>query len=117
MQNDILRKFLHKHVIMVDILFLQQNQHNELDANTNMDIDMNSHPAQNDDTCELQSKNDHKGRETETAMTEGNSSNEINPEHPAYKKKEEWISSGKFFMKVMKKKNIKDNGKPVTKNK
>ena len=47
--NDILCKFLHQHVIMVDMLFLQQNQCNELDDNTNMNMDMNAHSTQKED--------------------------------------------------------------------
>ena len=99
--NDILRKFLHQHVIMVDMLFLQQNQYNELDATTYMNMEMNLHPTQNEEVNETQSKKEHKGREKETAKMKGYS-----------KKTEEWISSGKFFTKNN---NSKDKGKQTQK--
>ena len=117
MCNDILHKILHQHVIIVDMLFLQQNPHNELEANTDMDMNMNMnlHPAQNDEVHEIHRKNEQKRRETVSNPVQNDDTHEVQRKND-YKgrDKEEWISSGKFCTKVMKK---KDNGKPVTKKK
>ena len=104
MQNDIMHRFLNQHVAMIDMLFFQYYQNNEVE----MDADMKSHPVSNGDMQE-----NHYEKETDIKK-DCESSKKINPERPACN--DEWISSGKFFKKVKKKDNEKNNSKPVAKN-
>ena len=72
-----------------------------------MEMDTKLHPASNGEVQPNYEK------ETDIEKKESESCKEINPERSAYD--EEWISSGKFFAKVRKKDNEKDNCKSVTK--
>ena len=104
MQNDIMHRFLNQCVTMIDMLFFQYYQNNEVE----MDADMKSHPVSNGDMQE-----NHYEKETDIKK-DCESSKKINPERPACN--DEWISSGKFFKKIKKKDNEKNNSKPVAKN-
>ena len=101
--NDIMHRFLNQYVAMVDMLFLQQHQYNEVE----METDAKLHPASNGEVQPNYEK------ETDIEKKECESCAEINPERSAYD--EEWISSRKFFAKVRKKDNEKDNCKSVAK--
>ena len=100
--NDIMHRFLHQYVTMVDIFFIQQQQYNEVE----MEMDTGSHPESNGEVQPIYEK------EKVMEKKEKESCKNTNPERHTYDGG--WINKGRFFAKI--KQNMKIQNAAIREN-